>query len=234
MSGEYKQSTKLRLLNQVISKIVNPQIIQAYPVDLDGQSGGETGGDVLREWLVIDKTDTVQTMILKLLAFYLGCGRVFAVATVPVEFPTKAQALRPQLAIVYHAVNKKTLKSGKSRGEYQHTIPHYIGGAEPELPIYTLGQHTCTYFLTDSSYIMVNAQTPEMAEKMVIHLAQYTDPKMRPEGRIEDNLKTTKRRGKKIDNVRLKPHRIDYYEGRGKGFRPIWQMNAKAIQLEGI
>lgn len=233
MSIEYKNSTKLRLLTQVIAKIHNPQVIDAYPVDLDGQSGadGQSGTSVLREWLTIAVDDSVIIMILKLLAFYLACGKLMAVATIPVDYAVKAQALRPQLCIVWHPVGRDRLKGGKKRGNYQNTIPHFNGDTSIALPVYTLGQFTCIYRLIDNSYIMVNASTEAEASRVVTIMAGYTKENMRPPGAIIDNLKITKRSGRQIDKVKLSPHRVDYYEGRGKGFLPLWQLNIKAAKV---
>lgn len=228
-SQDYKLSTKIALLIQVIAKIHNPQVIDAYPIDLDGQSGNDsaTGSNILREWLIIKSDDTVIIVVLKLLTFYLACGKLAAVATIPVDFAVKALALRPQLCIVWHPVKRDRLRGGKKRGNYQNTIPHFNANPSISLPTYTLGQHTCIYKLIDNSYIMVNAATPEMASRVVTIMAGYTNEKMRPPGEIKENLKITKRSGKQIDKIQLSPHRIDYYEGKGKGFTPIWQLNVK-------
>ncbi len=231
--SDKKLSTELKILNQVIRKIHNPQVIDAYPIDLDGQSG-ETGTDVLRIWLQIYERDTLLVVIVKMLGFYLGCGRLMAIATIPVDYAVKAMALRPQLCIVYHPFKRDRLKGGKQRGNYQSTIPHYNGDLNPALPMYTLGQFTCTYKLKDNSYIMVNAQSETEATRVCIQLAKYTKEEMRPPGEIKENLKLTKRSGKQIANIMLKPHRVDYYEGRGKGFRPLWRLNTKGKNLDSL
>jgi hypothetical protein len=225
--NDYKQATQIKFLNQIIRKIHNQQVIDAYPISLDGQSG-EQGSTVLQEGLLIYPDDTLIMAICKMVAFYLGCGRLFSSATIPVDFAVKAMALRPQLCIVYHPVKRDRLPGGKLRGNYQATIPHYNGDLNPALPMYVLGQFTCTYKLKDNSYVMVNAQSEAEATKVCIMLAQYTSENMRPPGEINQNLKLTKRSGRQIANIALKPHRVDYYEGRGKGYRPLWSLNTKA------
>jgi hypothetical protein len=230
---DYKQATELKILNQLVRKIHNQQVIDAYPISLDGQNS-EQGIAVLQQHLKIYSTDTLIVIIVKMLAFYLGCGRLVTSSTIPVDFAVKAMALRPQLCIVYHPLRRDRLKGGKLRGNYQSTIPHYNGDLNPVLPIYTLGQFTCTYKLTDNSYIMVNAKSEAEATKVCILLANYTKVKMRPPGEIKEHLKLTKRSGKQIDNIMLKPHRVDYYEGRGKGYRPIWSLNTKGNKLDNL
>jgi hypothetical protein len=69
---------------------------------------------------------------------------------------------------------------------------------------------------------LVNAITEEMAIKFVAQLAKYVDDRQIPSGGIEENITTTRRKGKRLDlhGRKIIPKKVAYFEGGREGMSP--------------
>jgi hypothetical protein len=223
ISDDIKKIGTFQLLRQLCMRIHNPQVIHAYTNLLDSENDENTPRAFLRRHLIVGKNDNFSEIVLKFLIFYLGCGRLQVSSILPTLWNTKADAYKPQLAISFRPEVRRRLKYGKYDDNSELHIPHYDPKqGQPVIPAYTVGMQSAKYALKDQSYILVNAMTVDEAVKVVSQLAKYTAEKMRPEGSIEENITTTKRKGKRINlyGQKMIPFKAAYFVGGREGISP--------------
>ena len=210
---ETKAYTEFVTLRKIAMRIHNPQVVAAYTHKLDGEDSDNEVGKLLFEHLQIKSKDTFNAMIMRILIFYLLCGRLSVSATVPMWWAVKAETFKPQLAIAFRPEKRRKLGFNKYDRNPELHIPHYNGSDNPKIPSYTVGKYSAKYILKDQSYILVNAHTEEEAIHVVEKLAAYVLDAYKPAGTVLENISTTKRRGKKLDleDVLIVPYRGDFY-----------------------
>jgi hypothetical protein len=193
-------ATEIRLLKTISFKIHNPQVAMAY-----------SDQPVLRSALLVRTADNFTLWAMKVLIFYLVCGRLNTSATVPMYWSTKIErGLRQQLAIAFRPEKRRKFKFGKYDRNVQLHIPHYNGDLNPKIPSYVVGQCSAKATLTDQSSILIHAETEEEATRMVSALLRYVEPKFVPKDLV---ISTTKRKGKAIalTGQKVRAFRADYY-----------------------
>lgn len=223
MAAEQKETkgyTEFVILRRLAMRIHNPQVVAAYTHRLDGEDAENAIAKLLFDNLQIKPQDTFNAMIMRILIFYLLCGRASAVATTPMMWAVKAEKFKPQLVIAFRPASRRKLAFGKYDKNAELHIPHYNGAENPQIPSYTVGNQSAKYILKDGTYILVNAKTEEEAIKVVEQLVGYVKESQRPEGTILDNITTTKRRGNKLNllNRLIVPFRGDYFKKGDEGY----------------
>jgi hypothetical protein len=210
-----KKSSLYKVLIQVAMKLHNPQVIQAYKENLDSEE--QTIEPIYSKYLRIYPEDSVWEILIKFCLFYLVDGRLWVQSSTPMWWAQKGASFKPQLAIQFRPVEKRVKFGYRSyAGNPELHIPHYNGDQNPRISDYTVGKFSAKYTLLDQTYVMVNASTPEEAEKMVIELASYTKSEHRPPGEIKDNLTTnTRRKNPRMDGMKISAYKAEYFE-RGK------------------
>jgi hypothetical protein len=216
-----KKSSNYKVLIQVAMKLHNPQVIQAYRIQLD--SDDDSINPIYSKYLRIYPEDSVWELIIKFFIFYLVDGRLWVQASTPMWWSLKKATFKPQLAIQYRPVGDRPRFSyGKYADNAELHIPHYNGDPNPLLPRYTIGRHSAKYMLNDGTYILINAKTDEEAIAVVIQHASYTKEDKRPEGTIEENLTVTKRKRKPtMDGIKIEPFKAEHFTGTKDGIRGL-------------
>jgi hypothetical protein len=217
-----KPQTRAEVLLKLAKEIHNPNVIAAY--------GGDVADDMafLLKTSKIEDEDGFTEVILKMLIFYMGAGRVNAIAPIPTFWAAKAERFRPQLAIVTRPVNRKKLAYSRYQGNGLLHIPHYdVKVREPKIPAYTVGAFTCKYKLKDGSSILIHASSEAEALTMVKAMARYVKASQKPAGGVEVNCSYTKRGGKPLllDGVQMKPFRAAYYDRADRSQTPVFTVN---------
>jgi hypothetical protein len=193
-------ATEFRLLKTISFKIHNPQVAMAYSEQ-----------PVLRSALLVRTADNFTVWVMKILIFYLVCGRLNTAATVPMYWSTKIdRGLRQQLAIAFRPEKRRKFKFGKYDDNTTLHIPHYNGDLNPKIPGYTIGQHSARCILADQSSIVVHAESPEESIRMVEALLKYVEPAFIPKALV---ISSTKRKGKALNmvGVKVRAFRADFY-----------------------
>jgi hypothetical protein len=214
-----KKSSNYKVLIRVAMKLHNPQVVQAYQVNLDAEE--ETIDPLYSKYLKIYPDDSVWEILIKFCLFYLVDGRLWVQASQPMWWAQKKDSFKPQLTIQYRPVGERK-KFGYKRyaNNPQLHIPHYNGDDNPRLPTYTIGRHRAKYTLKDETYILINAATLDEAIAVVTRHASYTKEDKRPEGTIEDNITTTSAKKKpRLDGVKIEPFKAEHFEGTKDGLR---------------
>jgi hypothetical protein len=217
---ETKAYTEFVTLRKLCMRIHNPQVVAAYTHKLDGEDSDNSIAKLLFDNLQIKTQDTFNAMIIRILIFYLLCGRLSVSSTVPMWWAVKKQKFIDQLVISYRPASRRKLAFRKYDPNAELHIPHYNGDDNPQIPSYTVGQQSAKYTLKDESYIMVNASTEEEAIKTVAKLAEYVKVDKRPSGEVLENITTTKRRGRKLalSDRLIVPFLGDYYKKGDQGY----------------
>jgi hypothetical protein len=191
-------ATQTKLLIGICFKIHNPQVAMAYREQ-----------PFLRSNLVVRTADNFTTVVLKLLVFYLVCGRINTASTVPMYWPTKVtKGLRAQLAIAFRPEARRRIKFGKYDPNTQCHIPHYNGDQNPKIPSYTVGIYSCRVTLTDQSTILIHGETEAEAQRVVDDLLKYVEKKFLPKEIVYVH---TKRKGLRLEGQKVRPFKADYY-----------------------
>jgi hypothetical protein len=226
--GEKKAYTEFVTLRKIAMRIHNPQVVAAYTHRLDGEDGTNEIARLLFDNLQIKTQDTFNAMMMRILIFYLLCGRLNSASTVPMWWAAKVEKFIPQLVVAYRPASRRKLDFRKYDPNSELHIPHYNGDQNPKIPKYKVGKYTAKYILKDQSYILVNASTEEEGIHVVEQLAHYVKESARPKGTILENISTTKRRGKQLAlaDREIVPFKADYYvkgEG-GYAKQQTWQL----------
>jgi hypothetical protein len=193
-------ATQQRVVQGIVIKIHNPQVAMAYESQ-----------PFLRNNLLVRTADPFTLVVMKLLIFYLVCGRINTASTVPMYWAEKIdRSLRQQLAIAFRPVNRRRFKFGRYDRNIQLHIPHYNGSQRPKIPSYTVGQQSAKIVLTDQSSILVNADTEAEAERVIRELLAYVEPAFVPDNLV---IHLSKRKGKALSlkGQAVRPFRADFY-----------------------
>lgn len=193
-------ATQTRALVGICYKIHNPQVAMAYQDQ-----------PFLRSNLLVKTADNFSTIVLKLLIFYLVCGRLNTASTVPMYWPIKIdRSLKKQLAIAFRPVQRRKFKFGKYDRNLQLHIPHYNGDQNPKIPGYTVGQYSAKVILTDQTSILVHANSEDEAEKVTRALLHYVEASFIPKDLV---IHHSKRSGKalSLSGQQVRAFRADYY-----------------------
>jgi hypothetical protein len=195
-----KLSTEIATLKKLSYILHNPQVVHAYAEQ-----------PFMRKALICRSSDTVMTMVLKFVFFYLVCGRLATASTTPMMWTTKIdRSLRAQFAIAFRPTERRKFKFGKYDRNIQLHIPHYNGDKNPKIPSFRIGQYSARVFLKDRSTILVHGESEEVATKMVKALMHYVLPEMVPK---EPVISITKRVGRALTLTgrEVRAFRGDYY-----------------------
>jgi hypothetical protein len=216
---ETKAYTEFVTLRKIAMRIYNPQVVAAYTHRLDGSDEEDLIARLLYDNLQIKTQDTFNAIILRILIFYLLCSRLSVVSSTPMYWSVKKATFVDQLEIDFRPAERRKLGFRKYDTNPKLHIPHYNGDRHPKIPKYTVGQQSAKYTLKDQSYIMVNASTEEEAVSVVEKLAHYVKEDARPEGKFEDHLTTTKRKGKRLalEGRQIVPFMATYHHKNDKG-----------------
>lgn len=216
-----KKSSNYKVLIQVGMKLHNPQVISAYKEHLD--SDEQTIEPIYSKYLRLYPEDSVWEILIKFCLFYLVDGRLWVQSSTPMWWAQKGASFKPQLAIQYRPVgNRKKFSYGVYAGNPELHIPHYNGDGNPHLPSYTIGKYSAKYTLTDQTYLMINAASPEEAISVLIKMASYTNFDKRPDGEIEQNITTnTRRKNPRMDGIKIEPFKAEYFVGGKNGIKGL-------------
>jgi hypothetical protein len=193
-------ATQTRALTGICFKIHNPQVAMAYQDQ-----------PFLRSNLLVRTADNFTTIVLKLLIFYLVCGRINTSSTVPMYWSVKIdRSLRKQLAIAFRPVQRRKFKFGKYDRNIQLHIPHYNGDQAPKIPGYTVGQYSAKVILKDQSSILVHAESEAESEMVVRALLHYVEADFIPKELV---IHHSKRSGKALSltGQKVRAFKADYY-----------------------
>jgi hypothetical protein len=216
-----KKSSNYKILIQVGMKLHNPQVLVAYRENLDSQDADIK--PIYSKYLRLYPEDSVWEILIKFFLFYIVDGRLWVQSTTPMWWPQKKEAFRPQLAIQYRPTgDRKRFAYADYAGNPELHIPHYNGEPTPSLPPYTIGKYSAKYILKDGSFIVINAATEEEAIAVVAKHASYIKESKRPEGTIEENITTTKRKKKpRLDGIKIEPYKGEYFTGGKNGINTL-------------
>ncbi|WP_309733182.1 hypothetical protein [Chamaesiphon sp. OTE_75_metabat_556] len=216
-----KKSSSYKVLIQVAMKLHNPQVIEAYQLNLEEEQ--DQIQPIYSKYLRIYPEDSVWEILIKFCLFYLVDGRLWVQSSIPMWWAQKKENFKPQLAIQYRPVGTRKKFSFRSYANNPTLhIPHYNGENRPYLPSYTIGRYRVTYILKDQTSIVINASTLEEAEKVVIQHANYTKLDKRPEGSVEDNLtRTRSNKTPRMNGVKIEPFKGEYFTGGEYGINTL-------------
>ena len=171
----------------------------------------KTKASIYKE-LLIQRNDTAQLIILKMLFFWISTGNIekFILSTLPTGWAIKPGDFLPQLVVVYRI-------KGKTRtGNYELVIPHYKGSRYPSLPDYKKGSHRVALILKDASQIIVNAATESEGRRVIAQCSKYVDSKF-----LTNDIRHTKNQRVKTDDMTLV--RADFYPRGQNNSQPLWR-----------
>ena len=200
---------------QRIIRIGHNRRVKKYFRDIKSDTRAATGRQAIKVALLIRDDDSAIETMNKMLYFSNYLDRDL-IATQSDGYQIKKGQDIPQLVIIFRDVDPKAIS-----GNYQLVIPHYDGDRTPRIPSYQKGNHWARWILKDNSQIIVNAKTEAEALKTIKKLEKLVDRKYRTD---ETPWLTTGLVSKKTyKEVKVRPHRADYYpEGKASGY-PKWR-----------
>lgn len=143
--------------------------------------------------------------------------KIEAVAASPEWWQSRPGNDRPQLLLQF---SEQKADGSFSPPMYQITIPHYSGSqlVEPPISPYQGGNYQGSLTLTDSSKIIVNANSSSEAERTLIEAVSLVSPALRG----ENQFKIGKMGGKGVAEKRLVCRMAKYFANGQRNLKPEW------------
>ncbi|NEO34304.1 MAG: hypothetical protein F6K36_28655 [Symploca sp. SIO3C6] len=203
---------------QRVIRITHNRRIREHFSDIESDDDFTTGRSVLRNTLLIRDNDSGLEVMNKQACFRNLLDDEPPVATMPEHWERRVGSDRPQLVVVY----RPKLRRPGYTGNYQLSIPHYIGGRKPNIPSYKKGNWHGILTLTDNSKLTVNGVTMRECERVIKIFKRYINPKYLP-----GNFKIGEVKGKPYHEFEIKPIRADFYSHGRKNLEPDWRYYCK-------
>ncbi|NER26445.1 MAG: hypothetical protein F6J89_02160 [Symploca sp. SIO1C4] len=203
-----------KLTQRIIKSGFNRQVKQ-YFKDIKSDTRQDRGRAVLKNSLLIQDHDSALEVLNKQIHFYLGLqdNRV-PIATIPDYWVERVGADRPQLVVIYRPKFKQTRRTGN----YELTIPHYLGDKHPKLPEYKKGNWRGSLILKDNSRLVVNGASITETERVIKALKRYIKPEYLP-----GTFKIGQVKNSPFLELEVRPLRADYYSKGQKQAEPDWR-----------
>lgn len=184
---------------QKLIRIGHNRSVKKHFKDVLPDDGITTGREALKTGLLIRDTDSALEVANKQIYFTRISKGEIPIASVPEDWPKRVGSDRPQLAIAFRPVGKKTT--------YTLVIPHYNGRKQPQIPAYRKGSYRGVLELLDGSKLIVNAATEPEAARVIQVLRRFIVSRHE----IGVKARIAKVRGSDFTEARVVPIFADYY-----------------------
>lgn len=203
-----EESTALLKLQRLAKKITNDVINQAYSTVKPTANRG-----YMRDTLLINDTDSLLTVAVKQLTFFLGCGRLPFVPTEPDIPPYKRKSARPHGIVLFRPDDRRKYTDGTYDPNPRLRIPWMDYGKLDQLRGfgYKPGNFKVTYYLKDrDGLIVVNCISEAECKRVIVEIVECIYPARRMPGAVLENIVLTKRAANS-ENLILHDRKINAY-----------------------